>query len=107
MRRLASVIELRAGMADEYRRLHAGVWPEVVTTLRAAGVTNYSVFQRDGLLFSYQEYIGSDHSADTARIAADPITQRWWRLTQPCQRPLGTAAEGQWWAPAEEVFHFD
>jgi hypothetical protein len=23
------------------------------------------------------------------------------------QEPLKTAAEGEWWAPAEEVFHLD
>jgi L-rhamnose mutarotase len=23
------------------------------------------------------------------------------------QEPLTTAAEGEWWAPAEEVFHLD
>ncbi|MER5519861.1 L-rhamnose mutarotase [Streptomyces sp. NPDC002763] len=28
-------------------------------------------------------------------------------VTGPCQRPLDTAAEGQRWAPAEEIFHLD
>ena len=35
------------------------------------------------MLFSYYEYIGTDHAADQARIAADPATQRWWQLTDP------------------------
>ncbi|MFD3585866.1 L-rhamnose mutarotase [Streptomyces sp. NPDC058683] len=26
-------------------------------------------------------------------------------VTDPCRRPLDTAAEGQWRAPAEEIFH--
>jgi L-rhamnose mutarotase len=107
MRRIASVIRLRPEKEAEYRALHEAVWPSVLATLRAANVTNYSIFLRDGLLFSYLEYTGDDYAADTARIAADPETHRWWTLTDPCQQPLDTAAEGERWAPAEEVFHAD
>jgi L-rhamnose mutarotase len=106
-RRIAAVIRLRPEKEAEYRRLHAAVWPSVLEMLRQANITNYSIFLRDGLLFSYLEYVGADYDADTARIAADPETRRWWQVTDPCQQPLGTAAEGEWWAPAEEVFHAD
>jgi L-rhamnose mutarotase len=106
-RRVAAVIRLRPEKEAEYRRLHAAVWPSVPESLRRANITNYSIFQRDGLLFSYLEYVGDDYAADTARIAADPETQCWWQLTDPCQQPLETATEGEWWAPAEEVFHAD
>lgn len=107
MQRVASVIRLRPEKETEYRELHEDVWPSVLATLRAANVTNYSVFLRDGLLFSYLEYTGDDYAADMARIAADPETRVWWALTDPCQQRLDTAAEGEWWAPAEEVFHAD
>ena len=107
MRRIASVIRLRPDKEAEYRTLHAAVWPGVLAALRDAHITNYSIFLRDGLLFSYLEYTGDDYAADTARIAADPETRRWWELTDPCQQPLSTAADGEWWAPAEEVFHAD
>lgn len=107
MRRMAAVIRLRPEHEAEYRRLHAKPWPEVLATLRAANITNYSIFLRDGLLFSYLEYTGDDYAADAARIAADARTQRWWALTDPCQQRLGSATDGEWWAPAEEVFHLD
>ncbi len=107
MQRIASVIRLRPEKEAEYRELHEAVWPSVLATLRAANVTNYSIFLRDGLLFSYLEYTGDDYAADMARIAAEPETRRWWTLTDPCQQPLDTAAEAEWWAPAEEVFHAD
>jgi L-rhamnose mutarotase len=106
-RRVASVIRLRPEHEAEYRRLHADAWPGVLDALRAAHVRNYSIFLRDGLLFSYLEYTGDDYEADLARVAQDETTQRWWRLTDPCQQPLDTAANGEWWAPAEEVFHLD
>jgi L-rhamnose mutarotase len=106
VRRVASVIRLRPEKEAEYRALHAHAWPGVLDTLRAAHVTNYSIFLRDGLLFSYLEYTGDDYDADMARVAADETTRRWWQLTDPCQQPLDTA-DGEWWAPAEEVFHLD
>jgi L-rhamnose mutarotase len=107
MQRIASVIRLRSDRERTYRELHEAAWPSVLATLRAANVTNYSIFLRDGLLFSYLEYTGDDYAADMARVAADPETRRWWALTDPCQQPLDTAAEGEWWGPAEEVFHAD
>lgn len=107
MQRFASVIRLRPEKADEYRRLHADAWPDVLAALRRARITNYSIFEREGFLFSYFEYLGDDIDADLAAVAADEPTRRWWALTDPCQEPLESAAEGEWWAPAEEVFHLD
>ncbi|MEW1864934.1 L-rhamnose mutarotase [Streptomyces sp. NPDC088194] len=107
MRRFATVIRLRPEKESEYRSLHADVWPGVQAALKRAHIGNYSIFLRDGLLFSYLEYTGADYAADTAAIAADPVTRRWWELTDPCQRPLDSAAPGEWWVPAEEVFHLD
>jgi L-rhamnose mutarotase len=107
MKRVASVIRLRPGMADEYRRLHADVWPGVLERLTRSNLRNYSIFLRDGLLFGYYEYVGDDYDADLAAVRADPETQRWWTLTDPCQEPVPTAASGEWWAPAEELFHLD
>jgi L-rhamnose mutarotase len=107
VRRFASVIRLRPEKEAEYRELHAAVWPGVLAALTAANVRNYSIFLRDGVLFSYLEYTGSDYAEDLARVAADPTTRQWWQLTDPCQQPVDSAAQGQWWAPAEEVFHLD
>lgn len=107
MRRIASVIRLRPEKEAEYRALHAEAWPGVLDTLRGAHVTNYSIFLRDGLLFSYMEYTGEDYEKDMAAVAADETTQQWWRLTDPCQQPVDTATDGEWWAPADEVFHLD
>jgi L-rhamnose mutarotase len=76
VRRIGSVIRLRPEREAEYRRLHAAVWPSVLGTLRTAHITNYSIFLRDGLLFSYLEYTGEYYAAHTALIAADEDTRR-------------------------------
>lgn len=109
MQRIGQVITLAPEAVARYKELHAAVWPGVLHTIRACGITNYSIFLREPelLLFAYYEYVGEDFEADAARMAADPVTREWWELTIPMQRPLETRAEGEWWATAPEVFHVD
>lgn len=107
VQRYGSVIQLRPEAEAEYRRLHADVWPDVLARLHASNIRNYTIFLRDGLLFSYLEYVGVDFDADMAAVAADPATQQWWTHTDPCQQPVATARADEHWAPLEEVFHVD
>lgn len=107
VRRVAQVIRLRPGHEDEYRALHRDVPPAVLAALTAANVRNYSIFERDGLLIGYFEHTGDDLAADLARVAADEATRAWWTRTDPCQEPVASAAAGEWWADAVEVFHLD
>lgn len=106
-RRYGSVIAVRPECLDEYKRLHAAVWPGVLKMIYDCNLRNYSIYYKDGYLFSYYEYVGTDYEADMAKMAADPETQRWWDVCMPCQKPLDTRKEGEWWADMEEVFHVD
>jgi len=105
MKRYGSVIGVRPEKLEEYKRLHAAVWPGVLDMIRACNIRNYSIYFKDGLLFSYFEYVGDDFEADMARMAADSLTQEWWAVCKPCQDPLPTRGDGEWWASMEEVFH--
>ena len=105
--RVASVIGLPPENVEEYERLHADVWPDVLARLTASNVHNYSIYRYGDLLFSYLEYTGDDYEADMAAVAADPATQRWWEICNPLQRPLDDRAEGEWWKELPEVFHLD
>jgi L-rhamnose mutarotase len=107
--RMGMCIGLKRGKIAEYKRLHAAVWPEVLARISASNIRNYSIFFREpeNLLFGYWEYIGADFMADMAAMAADPVTQKWWAVCMPCQNPLPTRAEGEWWASMEEVFHLN
>jgi L-rhamnose mutarotase len=103
--RYGMVIRLRPEKREEYLRLHSAVWPGVEKAMHDAGIRNFTIFLHGDLLFGYYEYIGDDHDADQARIAADPETQRWWALTDPCQESLVEREGGAWWAPMQEVWH--
>ena len=109
MVRMGQVIGVQAEKIEEYRRLHAAVWPGVLAKIAECGIRNYTIYLRqpENLLFATFEYHGTDWAADQARMAADPVTQDWWAVCMPCQKRLDTAAEGDWWASMEEVFHVD
>ena len=109
MKRMAMVIHLKDEKKGEYLRLHAGPWPEILRTISECNIRNYTIFLKEpeNILFGYWEYHGNDYGADAARMAADPKTQEWWKLTDPCQPPFDTASAGDWWSMMREVFHHD
>ena len=107
MPRYGSVIKVRPEKEEEYRRLHAAPWPGVLAVIRECNIRNYSIYLKDGYLFSYFEYVGTDFATDMARMAKDPTTREWWTHTDPCQEPLESRKPGEWWASMEEVFHSD
>jgi len=107
MNRYGMVLRLKPEKYEEYKQLHAAVWPDVLKMIHDCNIRNYSIYHRDGFLFSYFEYSGNDFEADMAKMAADPTTQKWWSICQPCQEPVESAAKGEWWSPMEEVFHND
>ena len=109
-RRFGSVVGLRKDKLEEYKRLHAKVWPGVLDMIRKCNIRNYSIYLTEigpgeYHLFSYFEYVGDDFEKDMARMGTDPTTRRWWTYTDPCQIPVEVAGEGELWHEMEEVFH--
>jgi len=112
VRRYGHVIGIRPEKIEEYKKLHAEVWPGVLDMIKQCNIRNYSIYlgqleEGKYYLFSYFEYVGDDFEADMARMAADPTTQKWWSICEPCQVPIPTRKEGEWWARMEEVFHLE
>jgi L-rhamnose mutarotase len=107
MKRYGMTIHLRPETEASYKQYHREVWPDVLATIAACNIRNYSIYLHGGILFGYMEYIGKDFAADMAKMAADPATQRWWAIMEPMQQQLPDCPAGEWWTPMEEVFHTD
>jgi L-rhamnose mutarotase len=110
VRRFGAAIGVKPEKLDEYLRLHADAWPEVLRQIRQSNIRNYSIYlgklDDDKLyLFSYFEYVGNDFEGDMAKMAADPKSQEWWKLTDPCQIPPKHRKPGEHWMSMREVFH--
>ena len=112
LQRYGSIIGLKPEKIATYKELHKAVWPGVLKMIKDCHIRNYSIFLKEiepgkFYLFSYLEYAGTDYAADMARMAADPTTRKWWKLTDPTQARLRIRRRGEKWAGMEEVFHID
>lgn len=108
--RVGMVTGLKPEKVDYYKELHASTWEGVLKKIKECNIRNYSIYLKKiedkYYLFSYYEYTGDNYEMDMKKIAADSVTQRWWRETDPCQQPLpDAAAAGKIWSPMDEVFH--
>lgn len=105
-RRYGSVIKVKPEYEERYIILHKHTFPGVLQQIHESGIRNYSIFLRDGVLFSYFEYVGEDFDRDMERMGQDETTREWWKLTDPMQEPFETRKKGEWWASLEEKYHF-
>ena len=95
---------LKREKIEEYRALHAAVWPDVLKTIKACNLKNYSISIMDDMVVSYFEYTGDDYDADMDKMAADPVTQEWWKHTKPC---FVGHDQGVYYEDLEEIFYYE
>ena len=89
-----------------YREHHQRVWPEVVASLRRAGVRRMDIHLLGRRLVMIVELndgldirrVFSNHRASSPRVA------EWEQLMKSLQEP---SAPGEWWAEMEPVFQLD
>ncbi len=77
MEKYAFRMRLNRGCRDEYIRRHDEIWPDLVTLLKDAGVSDYSIY----LDADTDSLFGVLWCKDTHALEALPeaeIMQRWW-----------------------------
>jgi L-rhamnose mutarotase len=102
MEKFAFKMQLNPGCTDEYIARHDAIWPELVTLLREAGVSDYSIHldEETGILFGVL-WRPDDHGMDA--LPDHPVMQRWWAhmadimQTAPDNAPVAT--------PLRPMFH--
>lgn len=102
MNRFAFKMKLNPGMAEEYRRRHDVIWPELAKLLRDAGISNYSIHldAETHVLFGYLERT-DDHGMDS--LPLQPVMKKWWAYMGDI---MATNADGSPVAiPLEEMFY--
>jgi L-rhamnose mutarotase len=77
MEKYAFKMFLNPGMKAEYQKRHDEIWPELVTLLKGAGVSDYSIHldQETNILFGVL-WRTADHSMDA--LPLEPVMRRWW-----------------------------
>ncbi|QRV72533.1 hypothetical protein RhiJN_00547 [Ceratobasidium sp. AG-Ba] len=125
-KRFCQVIAVKKESLEEYKKIHAAVWPAVLETLRKSHIVDYSInflpsppigftnppsSELAGLLIATFKYVGSDWENDSKIPASDPETRKWWAITDAMQHSLIPDAtgskDGPWWLECEEVFRHE
>lgn len=73
---VAFALHLKPGAADEYRRRHDAIWPELVALQRASGILRYEIHLHEptGLLFAHIERRADHRMGD---FPSSEIWRRW------------------------------
>ena len=103
MQRIGFIIQVKPEKLDEYKRLHANVWPDLLQELSKAGMRNYSLFLRpDGLEFGYLECQSWERACKY--LAASEVHTRWQEFMQDYLDTPSDGAGGQPIQMLEQVF---
>jgi L-rhamnose mutarotase len=102
--RHAFKMQLKPGAAAEYKKRHDELWPALAAELKAAGISDYSIFldEETGTLFAVQKLALGNTAAALPR---SPVVRKWWDAMAPLMEvhpdhsPVAT--------PLKEVFHLD
>ena len=78
MEQIAFRMALNPGQAAEYQRRHEAIWPELTALLKAAGISDYSIFldPESHALFAVLSR-PAHHGMDA--LPGHPVMQAWWR----------------------------
>ena len=96
--------ELKPEKVEEYVKLHAEPWPEVLDIIRESNIRNYSISINGNRLLTYYEYVGDDFEADNKKMDNDPYMQKWRSISSPCFKGH---EEGRYYEGFTEIFYTD
>jgi L-rhamnose mutarotase len=104
MIRKAFVMSVHSGCEAEYEKRHNPIWPELEATLKAHGVSTYTIFLHPETrqLFAYAEI---EDEARWDAIAQTPVCRRWWNHMKELMpgNPDGSPVARE----IREVFHIE
>ena len=107
MRRYALALDLKddPALIAAYEAHHRAVWPEILASIRAAGIATLDIYRTGNRLFMLME-VNDDFSFEdkARRDAADPQVQAWETLMWEYQQALPTARPGEKWVLMEKIF---
>jgi L-rhamnose mutarotase len=89
----------------EYERWHENVWPEILDSIRTAGIEQMEIYRVANRLYMIMEV--NEHFNFAAKAAADAANekvQEWETLMWQFQSPLPFANPGEKWVLMQKIF---
>jgi L-rhamnose mutarotase len=97
-----------ASSIDAYKALHRRVWPEVLASLRHAGIHRMDIYLLGRRLVMVLDTKDPDfRRCFAAHVASSPRVAEWEALMRSLQTPPPNAPPGEWWTQMEPIFSLD
>lgn len=92
----------------QYEKWHRNVWPEIMKSIRDAGIRNMEIYRTGNRLFMIMEAgEGFSFERKAEMDAANPRVQEWERLMENFQQFLPWAKPGEKWVIMEKIFELN
>jgi L-rhamnose mutarotase len=103
LKRYAFILKLRPGVEKAYDEAHASVPPELIALLKRVGVSEYSIFRRDRLLFLTLRT--RNFESMWQEMQNDPANRRWQKRMGSFFEQPDDLRPGETFQMMEEVFY--
>lgn len=92
-------------LIKEYEEQHKAVWPEIIQSIKEAGITNMEIYRLGNRLCMIMEVMEDFSFERKAQLdAANEKVQQWEELMWKYQQPLAAAAKGEKWMLMDSIF---
>ena len=92
----------------DYEKHHLQVWPEIVKSIREAGIGQMEIYRVGNRLFMIMETNDSFNFESKAKAdAANEKVQQWEKLMWQYQQALPIAKPGEKWILMDKIFSLD
>jgi len=108
-KRICLALDLKddPALIEEYERHHRpeNAWPEIVASIRDAGIDEMEIYRTGNRLFMVMEVNDSfDPAAKAAADAGNPKVAEWEALMERFQQFLPWAREGEKWVGMDLIY---
>lgn len=107
MKRYSLTVELKNDpeLIREYEEHHKAVWPEIISSIKDAGIENMQIYRYGTRLFMIME-VNDNFSFEKKRLADinNVTVQEWEELMWKYQQPLEGTAKGEKWILMDKIF---
>ncbi len=110
MKRYCLTLDLKndAGLIQQYEEYHKKVWPEIVSSIKDAGIENMQIYRYGPRLFMIMEV--NDNFSFEKKQEADAKNekvQEWETLMWKYQEQIPGSAPGEKWKLMDKIFELN
>lgn len=110
MKRYCLTLDLKNDpkLIRQYEEHHKKVWPQIIDSIKAAGIDNMQIYRYGTRLFMIME-VTDDFSFESKERAdlSNPKVQEWEALMWEYQQPLEGSLPGEKWKLMDKIFELN